>query len=68
MSGPEKKIVEHKVRRAVGMHALRKIGRIVAEERRNDEDKDRVLRWFLRYGWLAALGAILVWAYWSGVI
>lgn len=68
MSDPGKEIVEHKVRRAVGANALRKIGRIVAEERQADEEKARVLRWFLRYGWLVALGAVLAWAYWTGVI
>lgn len=68
MSNTEKEIVEHKVRRAVGIRALRKMGGIVAEERRDDEDKARVVRWFLRYGWLVALGAVLAWAYWAGVI
>lgn len=68
MSEPEKEVVEHKVRRAVGVHALRKIGRIVAEEQQADEDKARVLRWFLRYGWLVALGIALAAAYWMGVI
>jgi len=65
---PERAIVEHKVRRAVGIHALRKIGKIVADEQQADEEKARVLRWFLRYGWLIALCAVLAWAYWTGVI
>lgn len=68
MSDPEKEIVEHKVRRAAGINALHKIGRIVAEEQQADEEKTRVLRWFLRYGWMVALGAVLAWAYWTGVI
>lgn len=68
MSDPEKEIVEHKVRRAVGVHALRKIGKIVAEEQRADEDRARAVRWFVRYGWLVALGAVVAWAYWAGVI
>ena len=68
MNDPEKEIVEHKVRRAAGANALRKIGRIVAEDRQADEEKARVLRWFLRYGWIIALGAVLLWAYWTGVI
>lgn len=67
MSEPEE-IVEHKVRRAAGISALRRIGRIVAEERQADEDKARAVRGFMRYGWLAALAAVLVWAYWAGVI
>jgi hypothetical protein len=68
VSNPEKEIVEHKVRRAVGIRALRKMGRIVADERRDDEDKARAVRWFLHYGWLVALGVVLAWAYWAGVI
>ncbi len=64
MSDPEKEIVEHKVRRAAGINALHKIGRIVAEEQQADEEKTRVLRWFLRYGWLIAPGAVVAWA-WS---
>ncbi|BBI98379.1 hypothetical protein FGKAn22_00720 [Ferrigenium kumadai] len=68
MSEPEKEIVEHKVRRAVGIHALRKIGKIVAEEQQADEGKAKVVRWFLRYGWLVALGAVSAWAYWTGRI
>lgn len=68
MSGPEREIVEHKVRRAVGVHALRKIGRIVAEEQQSDADKARVLRRFVRYGWLVALVIAVLYAYWAGVI
>jgi len=68
VNGEEKEIVEHKVRRAAGANALRKIDRIVAEERQADEEKARVLRWFLRYGWLVALGTVLAWGYWTGVI
>ncbi|MHB0926310.1 MAG: hypothetical protein ACYC1F_07395 [Gallionellaceae bacterium] len=72
MNHPEREIVEHKVRRAVGVNALRKIGEIVADERQADTEKARVLRWLLRwllrYGWLVALGAVLAWAYWMGVI
>ncbi len=66
MSDPEKEVVEHKVRRAVGFHALRKIGRIVAEEQQADVDKARAVRWFVRYGWLVALGAVLAWAFGRG--
>jgi len=65
---PEREIVEHKVRRAVGMHALRGIGRIVAEEQQADADNARELRWFVRYGWLIALVIVLLSAYWMGVI
>jgi hypothetical protein len=68
MSGPDQEIVEHKVRRAVGIHALRKVGRIVAEEQQADADKARVLRWFVRYGWLVALVIAVLYAYWAGII
>jgi len=68
MDKPEREIVEYKVRHAVGLHALRKIGKIVAEEQQADADKARALRWFARYGWLIALGIGLATAYWMGVI
>ncbi|OGS98349.1 MAG: hypothetical protein A3F73_12435 [Gallionellales bacterium RIFCSPLOWO2_12_FULL_59_22] len=65
---PEREVVEHKVRRAVGIHALRKIGRIVAEEQQADADKARELRWFARCGWLIVPGIGMILAYWIGVI
>ncbi|MDO8811881.1 MAG: hypothetical protein Q7J38_07635 [Gallionella sp.] len=65
---PEREIVEHKVRRAVGVNALRKIGVIVAEEQQADADKARVLRWFARYGWLVLIGSALLLGYLMGVI
>lgn len=68
MNNPEREVVEYKVRRAVAAHALRKIGKIVAEEQQADADKARALRWFVRYGWLIALGIGLAAAYWMGVI
>ena len=68
MSDPLQEIVEHKVRRAAGIHALRRIGKIVDEDRRADAEKSRLLRGFLRYGWLALLGAALAVAYLMGVI
>lgn len=68
MSDPEQEIVEHKVRRAAGIHALRKIGKIVAEERQADEEKLLMLRWFVRYGWLVLLCGALALAYLMGVI
>lgn len=68
MSDPLHEIVEHKVRRAVGANALRKIGRIVAEEQQADAEKARALRWFFRYGWLVLLCGALLLAYLMGVI
>ena len=70
MNNPEteREIVEHKVRRAVGLNALRKIGVIVAEEQQADADKARTLRWFARYGWIVLIGSALLLAYAFGVI
>jgi hypothetical protein len=65
---PEQDVVEHKVRRAVGLNALRKISVIVAEEQQDDADKARTLRWFARYGWLILIGSALLLAYLMGVI
>ncbi len=63
MQSPEQNIVEQKVRRAVGINALRKIGVIVASEQQADSDKAKVLHWFARYGWIVLLGAVLLVAY-----
>lgn len=68
MSDPLQEIVEHKVRRAAGANALRKIGRIVAEERQADAEKARAQRWFMRYGWLVLLCGALSLAYFMGVV
>jgi hypothetical protein len=68
VNNPEQEIVEQKVRRAVGINALRKIGVIVAREQQADTDKANVLRWFARYGWIVLLGAALLVAYLTGVI
>jgi len=65
---PEQDIVAQKVRRAVGINALRKIGVIVAGEQQADTDRARVLRWFVRYGWMILLGGALLLAYAMGVI
>lgn len=65
---PEQDIVEQKVRRAVGISALRKIGAIVAREQQADTDRAKVLRWFVRYGWLILLGGTLLLAYVTGRI
>lgn len=68
MQGTEQNIVEQKVRRAVGISALRKIGVIVAKEQQADIDKASVLRWFARYGWIVLPGAALLVAYAMGLI
>jgi hypothetical protein len=63
VNNPEQEIVQQKVRRAVGINALRKIGVIVATEQQADTDKASVLRWFARYGWIVLPGAALLAAY-----
>ena len=68
MQSPEQNIVEQKVRRAVGINALRKIGVIVVREQQADTDKANVLRWFARYGWIVLLGTALLVAYAVGLI
>lgn len=65
---PERDIVEHKVRRAAGISALRKIGAIVASEQQADTAKARVLRWFVRLGWMILLGGALLLVYAMGLI
>lgn len=66
--GSGQEIIEHKVRRAAGLSALRKIGVIVAEEQQADADKAKTLRWFVRYSWLVLTGGALLLAYLMGVI
>ena len=64
----EQEVVEYKVRRAVGLNALRKIGEIVAEEQQADADRAKALRWFARYGWIILTGGALLLAYVFGLI
>ena len=68
MNNPEQYIVEQKMRRAVGINALRKIGVIVSSEQQADTDNASVLRWFARYGWIILLGVALLVAYAMGLI
>ncbi|MEO6975196.1 MAG: hypothetical protein ABI144_04865 [Gallionella sp.] len=63
MNNPGSEIMEQKVQRAAAINALRKIGLIVARERKVDTDKTRVLRWLSRYGWIALPGIALLVAY-----
>ena len=67
ISGPVQDVVEQKVRRAVAVNALHKIGKIVAREQQADTDKVIVLRWALRYGWLILLAAAALLAGLMGV-
>jgi hypothetical protein len=64
----EQELIEKNIRRATGIHALRKIGTIVAEEQQADNERTSVLRQFARYGWIAMLCVALLFAYFTGVI
>jgi len=68
IDNPVQDIVEHKIRRAVGLNALHKMGGIVAAEQQADAEKAKIVRWFIRYGWLVALVAGLSCAYVFGII
>ena len=68
MNESEHELIDKNVRHATGLHALRKIGAIVAEEQRADVEKANVLRWFARYGWILMLCITLLFAYFMGVI
>lgn len=59
MNDPEQDIVAHKVRRAVGLQALRRIGAIVEQEQRAEAQRKKALRWLVRYGWLILLAMAL---------
>ena len=56
------------MRRAAGVSALRKIGKIVAEEQQADNEKAAVMKWIARYGWLVLSGCALLLAYMAGLI
>lgn len=68
MNNDEQEIVKQKVRRAVGINALRKIGLIVATDQQADNEKAKMLRWFARYGWIVLPGVTLLVAYAMGLI
>jgi len=62
----EKEKLERNVRRAAGVSALRKIGKIVAEEQQADNEKASALKWFFRYGWIVLVGCALSLAHFAG--
>lgn len=68
MNNYEQESIEKNVRRAAGIKALRKIAEIVAEEQQADAEKARVLRWFIRYGWLVLLVSVLLLSSYFGLI
>lgn len=59
--------LQQNIRRATGLHALRKIRAIVDEENRQEAATARALRWLLRYGWIALLAIVVVLARLMGV-
>lgn len=59
--------LQQNIRRSTGLHALKKIGAIVDEENKNDVADARMLRWLLRYGWIALLIAAAILARLTGV-
>lgn len=59
--------LQQNIRQSTALHALRKVGTIVDEENRNDAADARMLRWLLRYGWIALLIAAAILARLTGV-
>ena len=68
MNELEQEVVEQKVRRIVGINASHKICAIVAKEQKNETEKARVLRWFVRYGRIVLSGIALLVAYAMDII
>ena len=68
MSGAEREIVKQRIRRAVTISALQKIGLIVDEDLQTEDQKARMLRWFARYGWIVLPCIALLLAYLMGSI
>lgn len=67
MSTPEEPI-ERNVRHAAGIHALKEIRGIVDEDLREEAARAKLLRAFLRYGWVVLLLAAWLLARYLGVI
>ena len=67
MSTPEEPIARN-VRRAAGIHALKEIRGIVDEDLREEAARAKLLRAFLRYGWVVLLLAAWLLARYLGVI
>ena len=59
--------LQQNIRRSAGVHALKRIGAIVDEESRSDVADELMLRWLLRYGWIALLIAAAILARLTGV-
>jgi hypothetical protein len=68
VSEPDDVRIEQSVRRTAGMRALKEIRGIVDEELRADAARDKLLRAYFRYGWIALLLAALLLVHYFGVI
>jgi hypothetical protein len=65
---PEQERIEQNVRHATGIHALKEIRGIVDEDLREEAARAKLLRVFLRYGWIVLLLATWLLARHFGVI
>lgn len=68
MTTPEQERIDQNVRRAAGIHALKEIRGIVDEDLREEAARAKLLRAFLRYGWVVLLLATWLLARHFGVI
>jgi hypothetical protein len=68
MSTSEQERIEKNVRRSAGLHALKEIRGIVDEDLREEAARAKLLRAFLRYGWMVLLLAAGLLARHFGVI
>ena len=59
--------LQQNIRRATGLHALKRIGSIVDEENKHEATDTRTLRWLLRYGWIVLLIIAAILARLTGV-
>jgi len=68
MSTPDEERIEQNVQRTAGIHALKEIRGIVDEDLREEAARAKLLRAFLRYGWIVLLLAAWLLARHFGVI
>ena len=64
----QKDKIEKNIRRTTGLHALKEIRGIVDEDLREEAERAKLLRAFLRYGWVVLLIVIGLLARHFGVI
>jgi len=68
MSTPDQERIEQNVQHTTSMHALKEIRGIVDEDLREEAARAKLLRAFLRYGWIILLLAVWLLARHFGVI